>query len=54
MPDQLNTVSVMIAPANTAPMSMAMTVTSGISALRSAWRTSTRRFLRPLARASRT
>ncbi len=54
MPCHWNTVSVMIAPPSSAAMSRAVTVVSGISALRSACRISTRRERSPLARASRT
>ena len=53
MPCQENTRSVMTAPPNTAPMSIATTVTSGIRALRRAWRVITRDRDSPLALASR-
>ena len=45
--------SVMMSPPNSAPMSSAITVTSGISALRSACFTTTLRRGTPLARAVR-
>ena len=48
MPCQPNTISVMMAPPSTAAKSRAMTVVTGISALRSTWRKSTRRGLRAL------
>ena len=54
MPCHWNTVSVMIAPPSSAAMSSAVTVVSGISAVRNACRTSTCRGLRPFERASRT
>ena len=46
-------VSVMSAPEKSVPKSSAITVTSGISALRSAWFSTTRCCGRPLAQAVR-
>jgi hypothetical protein len=53
MPAQENTRSVRTAPPNSAPVSIATTVASGIRALRSACRTRTRPRDSPLARARR-
>jgi len=53
MPGREKIFSVMMSPPNSAPTSRAMTVTRGTSALRSAWRTITRRRGTPLARAVR-
>ena len=53
MPFQLNTISVTSAPPISTAKSMATTVTTGMSALRSACTNRTRRGDRPLARASR-
>jgi len=54
IPCQLNTVSVMIAPARTEPKFTENRVVTGISALRNACRKMTRPLASPLARAVRT
>ena len=52
-PGQEKIVSVRIAPVNSTPTCSPITVTTGISALRSAWIEMTRKRDRPLARAVR-
>ena len=54
MPGMLKIRSVTMAPPISAPMSMPMKVTTGISELRSTCRPMTRRRVRPLATAVRT
>jgi hypothetical protein len=54
MPGQANTCSITTAPANNWPRLVAMIVSTGMSELRSACRTTTRRGPAPLASAVRT
>ena len=53
-PGQLKIVSVTTAPPSRKPICRPISVVTGTSALRSAWRSTTRRSFRPLARAVRT
>ncbi|MNY74521.1 hypothetical protein D3C86_2135700 [compost metagenome] len=53
MPGQLKMVSVITAPPKRVGMAIMTTVTTGIKALRRAWRAMTRRSPSPLARAVR-